>query len=368
MSMVNTSEDIVDVTQGYCANTGEGIRSCMFNYCTLFDTGYLDRGLVLYESLLLLPDDFHLYIFAFDDATYSFFMNETKANITVISLKDFETPELLEVKQERTWAEYCWTCTPCIIEYVLEHFDVDMCTYVDADMQFLSSAKPIFDEMQRQNASIIITPHRFGEGARGEEAAHIYGTYCVEFNTFKNDKRGRVALSWWKARCLEWCSYKKDGEKLGDQKYLDAFPEKFEGVMVNDDIGAGIAPWNIKQYRLTQSKPEIRLHHLISGRDTSIIFYHFQNIRYIGKSLVNINSQTHDKDLKMAIYLPYLYKIKKMREMLINNYGIHVHASRAISSNLLIAWIQEHIMPFRVRIASDLVNINYIQEQTDGQI
>ena len=42
------------------------------NYCTLFDSFYLTRGLAMYESLKRQTGNFHLYIFAFDDDTYSF--------------------------------------------------------------------------------------------------------------------------------------------------------------------------------------------------------------------------------------------------------------------------------------------------------
>lgn len=38
----------------------------MFNFCTLFDSYYLDKGIALYESLEKVCKDFHLYIFCFD--------------------------------------------------------------------------------------------------------------------------------------------------------------------------------------------------------------------------------------------------------------------------------------------------------------
>ena len=39
-------------------------------------------------------------------------------NVTLISLWEFESPELLKVKPTRSIAEYCWTCTSSTILYV----------------------------------------------------------------------------------------------------------------------------------------------------------------------------------------------------------------------------------------------------------
>ncbi len=64
-------------------------------FCTLFDKLYLTRGVIMYESLKKHTTDFRLFIFAFDDLTYSILINLNLEYITVISLSEFETSELL---------------------------------------------------------------------------------------------------------------------------------------------------------------------------------------------------------------------------------------------------------------------------------
>src|SRR5512133_3761339 len=84
----------------------------LINFCTLFDSFYLSRGLAMYESLKKQSASFHLFIFAFDELSYNILIDLKLDDVTVISLSEFETPELIEVKKSRSVAEYCWTCTP----------------------------------------------------------------------------------------------------------------------------------------------------------------------------------------------------------------------------------------------------------------
>ena len=119
----------------------------MYNFCTLFDTHYFSRGLALYYSLEKNCPDFHIFIFAFDDKTKGLLQGMNLDNATIISLTEFEDDELLRIKPTRSLAEYCWTCTSSTILYILERFNVESCTYLDADLFFYSNPAQIFDEI-----------------------------------------------------------------------------------------------------------------------------------------------------------------------------------------------------------------------------
>ena len=144
-------------------------------YCTLFDRNYLFKGLALYRSLEAVSVDFTLHVLCMDDITYDLLRQLNLPRARLIRRKDFEDPELLRVKPTRTVAEYCWTCTPSLPLYVLKNSqEIDLVTYLDADLFFFSSPEPIYKELG--DKSILIVEHRLAPPF----AAHsVNGKYNV---------------------------------------------------------------------------------------------------------------------------------------------------------------------------------------------
>ena len=327
-------------------------------YCTLFDSNYLDKGLVLYRSLCRCEKEFRLYVFAFDDRCREILEKESLDHMTVVSLAEFETPELLKVKAERTRAEYCWTCTPWTIRYVLEHYGEDSCTYIDADMMFFSSPDPIFQDMRQKNCSVLITPHRFGNTPKDRQTEAHVGTYCVEFNTFLNNEDGRRALNWWADRCLDWCFYAPAGtsEWYGDQKYLEVFPKEFSGVYICNHYGAGIAPWNASQLRLVPGTGEVEV--TAAGERYPVVFCHFATIMHLTQNWVNVNSGVKDPALHRFLYDTYMDAIRQERAYLKETYALELYVRRRVTRNPLYAFYQQFLSPLlHLRRLSDLYHI-----------
>ena len=79
----------------------------MYNFCTLFDSNYLPRALVLYHSLVATDEDFTLYVVCFDNLALELLNKLKLAHLIAIPLSDFESKELLAVKKTRTAGEYC---------------------------------------------------------------------------------------------------------------------------------------------------------------------------------------------------------------------------------------------------------------------
>ncbi len=288
----------------------------MLNFCTLFDSNYLSRGLALFESLKKTTTDFHLYVVAFDEECYDYLRKLNTKELTPVSLADFEDEKLKNVKPGRTTAEYCWTCTPSIILYCIQNFQLPSCTYVDADMIFYENPQILFDELNGK--SILISEHRY---TRDYDVSATHGIYCVQFMYFKNDQPGLHALTWWRDRCIEWCyAYLEDG-KFGDQKYLDDWQERFPGVHVMQNQGGGLAPWNAQQYFIDDENGRIFLTNKQQGTRSPLIFYHFHGLKFYTDEKVACCDSLYelDKDVKSIIYFPYIRLLLNLGDQIVHS-------------------------------------------------
>jgi len=241
-----------------------------FNFCTFFDKNYLFKGLALYYSLCNHCPQFDLWVVCFDDLTYSILKKMRIDNIHLVPLREFEDKELLRVKNFRTKTEYYWTCTPSVPFYILNRNpQLKEIFYIDADMFFWGSPEPVHEEFNSN--SILIIEHRFLNKDKKVflEASNNLGIYNVGLIGFRNDKIGLECLQWWRDHCIEWCYYRKEGNKFGDQKYLDDWPERFPKVVILQHKGVCVAPWNINNYKITNKKGKI----ILDGQE--LILYHF---------------------------------------------------------------------------------------------
>lgn len=280
----------------------------MNNYCTLFDSFYLSRGISLLNSLKRVTSDFHLYIFAFDDVTFDVIQKLNCENVTVISLRDFETPELLEVKKTRSVAEYCWTCTPSTISYVFKKYKVTDCTYIDSDLIFYSDPSVLIDELKKNGKSVLITEHRFTTLPRLYEQKRA-GRFCVQFVTFLNEEGSLRVLEKWRNQCIDWCYARHEDGKFGDQKYLDEWPEVYPFVHILEHPGGGIAPWNLTDYSFSFNDGKLTGKIRKNSLQFPVIFFHFQYVKFMENNMCDIGWYHIGSAAREIFYKSYLQEI-----------------------------------------------------------
>ena len=158
---------------------------------------------------------------------------------------------------------------------------------------FYRSPQLLFDEIG--DSSVAITDHY--------APYHIpQGRYCVQFMFFKNDEWGMKTLKWWRDSCIEWCYAHFDGEKYGDQKYLEQFPIKFKNVHVIKTRGAGVAAWNMKQYQFNSMDWTFK--YIEEQADIVFVHYHAVGLEIDNDKLI-LKPATFDIDKNEKFLFDY---------------------------------------------------------------
>ena len=269
----------------------------IYRFCTIFDSSYYTKGLALYYSLEKVCN-FHLYIFTPDAECYNLLEQKKLPNATLIHLSEIEDNELIRIKTERDVAEYFWTIKASCINFLFEKYNLDLVSYVDADIFFYSSPEPFFKELG--NSSVLITPHNFSPQYVGELKNGIYN---AGFITFRNDELGKSGLYWWNQKCREWCFKRKENGKFGDQLYLNEL-SNFKGVHTLKHKGT-LANWNVQQFQFLVENDSIYIKTL-NKESQKVIFFHFHYLKYFKSKEVELGRKYISPEVYNIFYKPYI--------------------------------------------------------------
>jgi len=241
-------------------------------FCTLFNSNYLLKGVVMLESLLRHCADASVQVLCMDEATWEILSKLKLPRVSLLGLSEIEDDDLLRVKPGRSIAEYCWTLGPALCGHVLQSDrDVQMVTYLDADLMFFSDVEPLFDEIG--DSSIVVVEHKFAPKHAYMEAC---GRFNVEWVGFRRTPAGLACLKTWRDQCIDWCFARLEENRLGDQKYLDAWPEKYpDDLHILRHIGAGIAPWNFSKHAFAENDGQVYVDRV------PLVFYHFNQFQLL---------------------------------------------------------------------------------------
>jgi GT2 family glycosyltransferase len=279
------------------------------HYCTYFDRNYLVRAVALVESLRRHEaHDFTVYAICHDELSRQLLNKLGMPEIVPVPMHDLERHDkpLLAAKQGRTHVEYFWTATPTIILRLLEwHPEIDVLTYLDADLFFFSSPEPIFAELGK--GSVLIHEHRYSPAVAYLEP--MSGRFNVGLLSFRNDAKAREVLAWWRDRCNEWCFARCEPGRMGDQYYLNEWPTRFPHVRILQHVGGGVAPWNHDQYAYREdASGDIT----VDGR--ALIFYHFHALAAASEQVIVPVKHAHyplTREIAVMVFVPYAKALER---------------------------------------------------------
>lgn len=327
----------------------------MLSFVTIFDKYYMSRGIVLYESLsTCCCDSFTLYVLAMDGTVAEYLLGLGYDRLRVIPLQDMKEtyPVLARLEKERTRGEFSWTLSSFSVQYAIRKFNLDSCIYVDSDVCFYNDPQILLDGLG--DRSVLITEHNYSPEY---DQSFFYGKYCVQFMYFKNDAGGNKVLEWWRSRCEEWCYARMEDGKFGDQKYLDDWESRFEGIVYNcRDIGCGVAPWNIQKYEITKEYSRVYITDLISRIKRPLVFFHYHALTENENGKWYQPHYRLDQKVIDTLYKPYigqLYDVeKKYPKGLVEKRGKKVSFSLHERLSHFYSYIKKYqeISPFRITL------------------
>lgn len=270
----------------------------------------------MYQSLHRHSPDAVLIAFCFDDRSENALKAMKLKNVFVVGLAEFENKKILNIKSSRSPGEYCWTCKASAIKYVMDRFNAESCTYIDADLYFFSSPNVIEEELKK--CSVILTPHDFTEKY---DTSSLNGVYCAQFIGFMNNIEGVSILNWWEDSCIDWCFARHEDNKYGDQKYLETMSE-ISSVGITKQKGV-LGPWNMQKYSYTVSNGKLCASSLDGKNQYEVIFFHFHGFKF-EKSLKRLNLGNYDipKSAIKNIYLEYARHLTLVEKMLFSQFSI----------------------------------------------
>lgn len=278
-----------------------------YSLCTIVSETYLPKVMALYHSLERHQSNFRLWICCVDGTSFETLQRLSLKNATVFQVENLMTPELNQIRQERTLQEFCWTLKASLCLYLLDqHQEIDRLIYCDADLYFFGGLKPIYDEWGKH--SIFMCPQR-----GTPELMHQHGQYQAGLIGFAQEKNSRTILTWWMNKCLAWCydRYDTAENRWGDQKYLDQVPHLFSNIKLVNHIGINAAPWNLvlnnNQYSVSRKKD------IIYVEKAELVVFHFGSLAILNENefdLWKLERVTFHPNILQYVYQPYIQELQ----------------------------------------------------------
>jgi hypothetical protein len=272
-------------------------------FCTILDSSNLTRGLALHQSLVAHAGRFELIVLCLDGAAEAELRRAKPAHTRLVPLTDLiaKHPDLAAARTDRSETEFRLTCRPWLLRHLLPQLPAGaLLTQLDAAVCFFASPDAVFAAIAA--ASAALCPRRLPSGLA---ALNRCGRHDAGWVSLRHDATGLACAADWAAQCAAWCFQLVEPGRYAEQKYLDAWPEKYPGTIVLAHPGLNVAPWNLGVAGLARdAKGQLR-----AGGEP-LVSFHFAGLMAIGRGLHDAGLQLYDVELTALIrdelYAPYL--------------------------------------------------------------
>jgi hypothetical protein len=240
---------------------------------TFFDSNYLARGLSCIYSIESNSNiGISWKILALDNETFHYLSSISKENWEILSLKDLNDEKILEIRNDRTYREFCWTLTAILLNYLISSSDSsELVAYVDSDCFFFSDISLLFLNLTNDKKFFI---HEHNFPANRSNWVEKVGRFNVGVIGGQATPEFSQCISNWRNQVIAKCVLDPENGYCGDQMYLNEWPLKYKELIILKSSGIGAGPWNI-------DKMEVRYEfNKVTVNGDQLIFYHFHGLKY----------------------------------------------------------------------------------------
>jgi len=251
-------------------------------------------------------------ILTLDNESADFLLKNSTINIEILTLESIKDEELKKLVGVRPWNELCWTSASCLLRLVNNGARFgEISAYIDADCFFFQDITEMFLPLFH-GQTIAVHEHRFSRDRFNWLAKSgrfnvgvVGGVKGTEFDD---------CLNRWRMQVLESCIVDQRNGKCGDQTYLNEWPDLYKKLVILDEPGVGLAPWNINNYVISQKDKVIYVD------DKKLFFYHFHALEfYIANSkMIVYEAAAGYKISKNSTKLIYMEYTKQLRRNLLS--------------------------------------------------
>ena len=246
---------------------------------TSVNINYLDRALILQESIRRFNPEWMLTLFLVDevpiDPEIQRYLEEFDE---VVLAKNLNIPNFENWIRGFSVVEACTAIKGYALEFILGAGHDAM--YLDPDIVVFNDLS-IVQELLQVN-DVILTPHILDFETDNiaiidnEINALKHGIFNLGFIAVKCSPDGLRFARWWASRLYDFCTEDFSRGLFVDQKWIDLVPSLFEGVLIWKDRGANVASWNISKRTLEFGAGG----YLVDG--FPLLFFHFSKARSFG--------------------------------------------------------------------------------------
>lgn len=249
-------------------------------------------------------------ILTLDKESAEFFLENLPFDIEIITLDCINDEELKKLIGFRPWNEFCWTSASCLLKIVNDGAEFgEISAYIDADCFFFQDISKMLLPLSR-GRSIAVHEHRFSTDRSNWLAKS--GRFNVGVVAGVKGTEFDYCVARWRMQVLESCIVDQRIGKCGDQTYLNEWPDLYKKLVILDEPGVGLAPWNINNYVISKKN------NVFYVDDKELFFYHFHSLEfYIANSkIVVYEAAAGYKISKDSIKLIYVEYTKQLRKIL----------------------------------------------------